>query len=264
MNGNLSLSPSRYLLRFDDICPSMNWQIWSSIEELLERFGIRPILAVIPDNRDPKLSFEPPDPRFWEKVKAWQSKNYTIAVHGYQHVYVNRNPGMLRLKRDSEFAGLPFETQEDLLKKALMVFAAKGVRADAWVAPSHSFDETTVAILSAQRIRIISDGLWPWPFTDHLGITWIPVQLPWFEEKRYGVWTVCCHHNSWTAKEVKRLEKQLETFGSRVTDVPKIVREFGGRKLTVRDRLAASRELVWNHRLPPARVWFRRFVSPRR
>jgi predicted deacetylase len=257
------LSSSRYLLRFDDICPSMNWPVWNRIEEILERYGIRPILAVIPDNRDPKLSFQPPDPRFWEKVRAWQSRNYTIAVHGYQHLYVNRNPGMMRLKRDSEFAGLPFQTQEDLVKRARMVFEAEGVHADVWVAPSHSFDETTVAALASQGIRIISDGLWPWPFTDHRGITWIPVQLPWFEEKSYGVWTVCCHHNSWTAKDIKRLAEQLETFASRMTDVPTVLRDFGGRKLTLRDRIAAAVEFVWNHRLPPARVWFRRFV-PRR
>jgi predicted deacetylase len=258
------MSASRYLLRFDDVCPSMNWPVWNSIEALLQRFDIRPILAVIPDSRDPKLSFQPPDPHFWEKVRSWQSRNYAIAVHGYQHLYVNQNPGMLRLKRASEFAGLSFETQEDLLKRALMVFAEKGVRADVWVAPSHSFDETTVAVLAKQGIRIISDGLWPWPFTDHRGITWIPTQLPWFEEKSYGVWTVCCHHNSWTAKEVRTLAEQLETFASRVTDVPTVVRDFGGRRLTFRDRAAATVELVWNHRLPPARAWARRFFPRRR
>jgi hypothetical protein len=42
-----------------------------------------------------------------------------------------------------------------------------------------------------------------------------------------------------------------------------VLRDFGGRKLTLRDRIAAAVEFVWNHRLPPARVWFRRFV-PRR
>ena len=47
-----------YLIRFDDICPTMNWVIWTEIDEILTTEGIKPILAVIPDNRNPVLFIE--------------------------------------------------------------------------------------------------------------------------------------------------------------------------------------------------------------
>ena len=53
---------ARYLLRFDDLCPTMNWGMWDRIEELLVKASIRPIVAVIPDNRDPKMDIGPADP----------------------------------------------------------------------------------------------------------------------------------------------------------------------------------------------------------
>src|SRR5690349_25091254 len=36
-----------YLLRFDDICPAMNWTVWAAIEPMLERRGISPLIAVV-------------------------------------------------------------------------------------------------------------------------------------------------------------------------------------------------------------------------
>src|SRR5256885_866914 len=48
--GSFGVS-ARYLVRFDDLCPTMNWDVWKSVEEVLFRTGIRPLLAVIPDNQ---------------------------------------------------------------------------------------------------------------------------------------------------------------------------------------------------------------------
>ena len=88
----MSIDPSecRYLIRFDDICPTMNWAGWDAIESLLMRHSIRPILAVVPDNRDPKLIVDSPCADFWERVRKWQRAGYAIALHGYQHRYVNQ------------------------------------------------------------------------------------------------------------------------------------------------------------------------------
>ena len=64
---------SRYLIRFDDICPTMNWSVWESVESILLKYHIKPILAVVPDNQDPQLVVDAPRPDFWEKVRQWQS-----------------------------------------------------------------------------------------------------------------------------------------------------------------------------------------------
>src|SRR5262245_38354882 len=76
------MTESRYLIRFDDICSTMNWLVWDAIESQLIRYAVRPILAVVPDNRDPNLIVDPPRSDFWERVRRWQSRGYTIALHG--------------------------------------------------------------------------------------------------------------------------------------------------------------------------------------
>ena len=83
---------ARYLIRFDDICSTMNWTVWDAIESQLIRHSIRPILAVVPDNHDPKLIVEVARADFWERVRSWQRAGYAIAMHGYEHRYVTTMP----------------------------------------------------------------------------------------------------------------------------------------------------------------------------
>jgi len=105
-------SRARYLIRFDDICPTIDWYIWNEIETMLISANVSPILAVIPDNRDPKLMVDPPVADFWQRVREWQKRGWTIGLHGYQHIYVNNNSGILSLNKRSEFAGLSYDGQK--------------------------------------------------------------------------------------------------------------------------------------------------------
>ena len=63
---------AKYLLRFDDLCPAMNWDTWSEIEVTLVRKGIKPLLAVVPDNQDAtlKVAFQPGTVRPPETVRV--------------------------------------------------------------------------------------------------------------------------------------------------------------------------------------------------
>lgn len=248
-DGGSVMAECRYLIRFDDICPTMNWAVWEAIERHLVQFDVKPILAVIPDNKDPKLMVDPPRADFWERVRRWQAQGYTIALHGHQHLYVNRDRGMLGLTPHSEFAGLPYEEQAAKLTQALAIFAEQGVRAEAWVAPSHSFDRVTLAVLANLGLSVVSDGLWPHPWTDPKGITWIPQQLWSFRPRPEGIWTVCNHANGWSAKRVDQFGDLLRDYASRMTDVPSVLREYGGRKLTWSDRRRGWTELIWTHRV---------------
>jgi predicted deacetylase len=242
----------RYMLRFDDICPTMNWAVWETIEAELRRHDARPILAVVPDNRDPKLMIDPPRSDFWERVRGWQASGYAIALHGYQHLYVNRNAGLMKLTPQSEFAGLPRAEQETKLKGGVDIFAQNGVTVDAWVAPAHSFDGTTVAALADLGVRVISDGLTPWPYTDGRGTFWAPQQFWSFRPKPAGVWTVCFHHNSWSAQQCDRFAEDVAAYAPRLTDLVTVANQFGHRKRGAADRFAAFSDLTWNHRLRPA------------
>jgi len=252
----------RYLVRFDDICPTMNWRVWDSIEASLLHHGVRPLLAVIPDNRDPKLVKNPPRADFWERVRRWQALGWTIALHGHQHVYVNRNAGMMRLTPQSEFAGLSRGDQEAKLRQGLAIFAAQDVRADAWIGPSHSFDRTTVELLAELGVPVISDGLWAWPHRDAKGLVWVPQQLWRFHPRPAGVWTVCHHHNSWTDGYLREFEADLAAYAPRITDLASVVKEHGNRSLTLGDRWTAVRTLVWNHRIRNLLSSIRRRVLP--
>jgi len=215
---------ARYLVRFDDICPTMDWAIWGRIEALLGQLGIQPIMAIVPDNRDPMLEVAPAVDDFWERVRRWQAAGWFIALHGYQHQYVTKDPGLVGLNPFSEFAGLPIETQKRKLGYAMEVFRRNGVRADGWVAPAHSFDQATVRALLEVGIDVISDGFFRRPVR-HLGATWIPQQIWRFRPMPAGVWTVCLHPNSLGEPGFEALRHNLARYAAKITSPAAVLRE---------------------------------------
>jgi len=146
---------------------------------------------------------------------------------------------MLGLAANSEFAGLPRAEQEAKLRQGLAIFAEHGVRADAWVAPSHSFDRTTVALLAGMGISVISDGLWNWPFTDPAGTVWVPQQLWQFHTRRKGIWTVCNHPNPWTAKRLAWFLGILAQEAPNTTHLQAVLADHAHRRLSPADRWVA-------------------------
>jgi predicted deacetylase len=216
----------RFLLRFDDICPTMRWSVWNEVENILTKTGVNPILAVVPDNRDEDLIFDPPDANFWARVRAWQERGWTIGLHGYQHRYVTQDAGMFGRTPVSEFAGLPLDVQETKLRHALQIFHEHNVFPELWVAPAHSFDARTIAALSSVGLRTISDGYALYPYRDSGGITWIPQQMGRFRNVPMGVWTICHHINDWTSREVAQLDRDLSEFGAQFASMPSIVERY--------------------------------------
>lgn len=229
-----------YLLRFDDLCETMNRGMWSRIEDALLAHDIRPIVGVIPDNRDPTLVIDPPHLGFWDQVRQWQERGWTIALHGYQHRYVTTERGFHGWNHRSEFAGLPLDQQEDKLRRALGIFAAHGVRPDAWMAPNHSFDAVTLEALARVGIRTITDGSGLFPYTDRSSFTWVPVQLWGLVPRSVGLWTVCLHHNRWSEVDFRRFVTQLERFAPRITSLPEALERYGQRRRTWLDAAFAT------------------------
>ena len=158
----------QYLLRFDDICPTMNGRVWAEIESILVERGLKPVLAVVPDNQDPVLQVDPPVADFWDRVRAWQEWGWTIALHGYQHRYVSKNAGLVAVRKKSEFAGLPVETQREKLRRGMEIFEREGIRSRVWIAPGNAFDATTVALLPEFGINVISAGWFQFPYLSPL------------------------------------------------------------------------------------------------
>jgi peptidoglycan/xylan/chitin deacetylase (PgdA/CDA1 family) len=213
---------ARYLVRFDDICPGMNWQVWREIEKICADSDVRPMLAVVPSNEDPTLDVGPKEPRFWDEVRGWQARGWAIGLHGYQHRYVTREKGLIGINARSEFAGLPAAEQADKLRRAVEIFRAERVRPDVWIAPGHSFDATTVSALRDLGIDAISDGFFLSAHRDDKGMLWVPQQIWSFRYRPFGLWTVCYHHNDWSAGDLKRFAADVAAYRARITSFAEI------------------------------------------
>jgi predicted deacetylase len=213
---------ARYLVRFDDICPTMNWTVWEEIEAALTAADVRPLLAVIPSNEDRTLMVAPPADDFWARARGWQARGWAIGLHGYQHRYVTHDGGLVPLNRRSEFAGVPAGEQADKLRRAVEIFRREGIRPDVWIAPGHSFDRATLAALPEVGIEVVSDGFFLSAHRDPAGMLWIPQQLWGFRYRPFGLWTVCYHHNGWTPAELARFRRDLASYRERIVSLAEV------------------------------------------
>lgn len=234
---------ARYLVRLDDACHTMNRKKWGLVEQILDFYGIKPIVAVVPDVRDPQLIVDEPDSAFWNKVRAWQAKGWTVAMHGHTHVmHPTDSKLLLPYYQRSEFAGLTLEDQSAKIAASWRIFLAEGVTPEAWVAPAHSFDLVTLQAVRAQTtIRVVCDGIARNAYYEH-GFYWIPQQLWGLVNRRTGLWTVCLHPNSMTDASIAEFGKAIrDRFRDRIVglqDVP----------LQTRPKSLASRlynEIYW-------------------
>jgi predicted deacetylase len=231
---------SKFLLRFDDICPTINWGAWEKLEKIMLEEDVRPILSVIPDNQDEALHEGEPNVHFWERVRGWQAHGWTIGLHGYQHRYVTAEAGMIGLNNFSEFSGLPFEEQRDKLQKGLAIFQREKVRADVWVAPAHSFDANTVRALVSLGVRTISDGMALYPHRDSQGVFWVPQQLWRFRTAPFGVWTVCVHQKDDLYLDAALFQRRIREYRRSITSFPEVVQAYAQRKRSSTDDIFAA------------------------
>jgi len=222
-------SHAKYIIRFDDICSTMHWKKWEPIERGLVELGIKPLLAVVPDNQDAKLKVADAHPSFWSKVREWQARGWTIGLHGYQHLYHTSSSGILGINSRSEFAGLSLDTQEIMLQKGCQIFRMNGVEPAVWVAPAHSFDGLTLVALARQGISVVSDGISLFPVRGRYGTIWVPQQFSRLRQMPMGIWTTCYHVNNMSDGAIEALLADLIRFKSRITTVEVAVAE-------VRDR----------------------------
>ena len=167
------MSNRKILLRFDDICPTMNWTQWNKAKVLLDKVGVKPMLGIVPDNYDPELQIDEPREDFWEYIKELQQNGYTIAMHGYHHKFELKADGIVTKYKISEFAGLPYDVQLEKIRKGKDLMKSHGVETDIFFAPAHSYDDNTLRALAVCGFRYVSDGMSSRPYVSH-GIKLIP------------------------------------------------------------------------------------------
>lgn len=235
------MTPATFLVRFDDICPTMDWASWEQVEHVLVLEGVKPLMAVVPDNRDDNLVFGQENEYFWSKVRDWQKMGWSIAVHGYQHLYQTNDPGLVGLNKYSEFSGLSYEQQSKKLQKALSIFESHDIKPNLWIAPAHSFDKVTVRVLSDLGIEIISDGFFKGP-VKYMNMIWIPQQLWKFHDFRSGIWTVCYHVNGMKKEELDRIFSDLNQYKESIVSLDYVLKNTSINAITIFDHVFSN---VW-------------------
>lgn len=189
----------------------MRWDRFSQIMELFTVHGIRSIIGVIPENRDPEMLRLPEHPNFWSDIRKHSDEGHIIAQHGYQHRYETSNGGMLNINEKSEFAGLPYDTQLRKIRHGNQILEKHiAKKVTWWMAPAHSFDQNTCRALVASGFTHITDGIALFPFKKH-GLTWIPQQLWKARPMPFGVWTICIHPNTLRDEEFELIRQFVET-----------------------------------------------------
>ena len=203
----------KYLIRLDDACPTMNAKKWQRLEDILDTYGVKPMVGVIPANKDAKQKIDAVDTEFWIKVRRWEIKGWTIALHGYDHCFISDDGmrGLNPLWERSEFAGVPLELQKDKIRKGVEVCRANGIDPKYFFAPAHTYDGNTLrALREESNIRIISDTIATKPyrkgdfvFTPQMGGHCTEMKIP-------GIWTFCLHPSAMIEEDFVATEAFLE------------------------------------------------------
>jgi predicted deacetylase len=226
---------SKYLIRFDDIHECMNWEMWDQIEEILDMYKIRPLVAVIPRNRDSSLSAWPKNNHYKDRYLSMKNKGYEMCQHGYDHVYISAEPGLFGLSPRSEFAGIDPLLQEEKIVKGKNILKDLQINPRCWIGPNHSYDQNTIDILKRSGFTIISDGLHRLPYMYDEKIMLIPSQK--WEMKSFfpGLFTICYHHNNWDGKMLAQFERDVIANRSKIVQLDDVIDCYQGRKKTLFD-----------------------------
>jgi predicted deacetylase len=208
-----------YYLRLDDASPFANQANWSKMENLLDKYGVKPIVGIIPDNQDPSmLKNYQQNLSFWDDALRWQSKGWLIALHGYHHLYTTTEGGINPVHQRSEFAGLPMQLQKDMLQKGCAILRSHHIEPKAFFAPSHTFDEQTVtALLEGTSIRMISDTI-AWNVYWKNGMFYLPQQAGRVRRLPFRFTTFCYHPNTMNDSAFEILESFLKKNQSKFGD----------------------------------------------
>ena len=194
-----------YIIRLYDANPKMNPDGWDRIERILDKYNVKPIVGVIPDCKD-ELFVWNYDNCFWDKVLEWQHKGWTIAQHGYNHVYHDCGNNI-----HSEFIGLSYNEQKEIIEKGFNVLMDHGVKATCFFAPGHTFDNITVQVCrDSKRFDFISDGYALYPFRRD-EMLFLPSI---FDTARkflpFGIYTFILHPSFTTEKEFEHFESFIK------------------------------------------------------
>ena len=197
-------------IRMDDITPDMDYTKFLRFKELCDLYEIKPLIGVVPDNRDENLHKEEAHKDFWNFIRELQNNGWSVALHGYRHIYTSKRMGCFPLNRLSEFAGKSFDEQFQMLQFGKNFLKKNGVLTDTFMAPAHSFDKNTIKALKQLGFSKITDGFGDAPYSKW-GMVFYPISFKQSQslEKQDGYTTFVVHSNTMNDKDFERYEKMF-------------------------------------------------------
>lgn len=208
-----------YLLRLDDASENMMLDNWMRMKKLLDKYDVKPIFGIIPDNKDPELLKYDKVTDFWKMMNQWQNEGWIPAMHGCNHVFETIEGGINPVNRKSEFAGVPLERQREKLRKGYKIITDYGIITDVFFAPAHTFDENTLkAIYLETDIKIISDTVandiyYNEPFY------YIPQQSGRVRKLPFKTVTFCYHPNTMMDKDFIELNSFMKKHKNQFNNI---------------------------------------------
>jgi len=195
------------LIRMDDIAENMNWKYMDRCELLFDKFNLKPLLGVIPENKDPEFLKYSKNSDFWSRVKSWERKGWEISMHGYTHIYQQetKKKDIFNYGGRSEFYGLDYQSQLSKIELGLKKFKEKNISVKSFFAPNHTYDLNTLKALKECNIKIIIDGYGLFPYYK-FDLLFIPqlfykeILLP------FGIQSTSMHINYWDKKYLQNFE----------------------------------------------------------
>ena len=213
------------LLRMDDISENMNWSLMDKCEKLFDKYKIKPLLGIIPINKDPELLKYPYNSKFWERVTDWKNKGWEISMHGFNHLYTqksNNKKDIFNYGGNSEFYGLKYSEQLSKIQSGLSEFSKRNIKVRSFFAPNHIYDKNTLKALKESGIKIIIDGYGLFPyFKDQ--ILFVPqlfykeIILP------FGIQSTQMHINYWKEKDFVNFENLINKIYKKVITLDYII-----------------------------------------
>lgn len=210
------------VFRLDDITSDMNWDNFYAVKSIFDKYGIKPLIGVVPDNQDITLEKGPVCSSFWEIIRELQKNGWSIAQHGYQHVYSSNHGGILGLKNQSEFAGLSYLEQCDKICRGKEILQKQGIYVTIFMAPGHTFDRNTLKALKQNGFSYISDG-YAYRIYKRCGISHIPCRTSKLTVGK-GTDTICLHTNTMNVSHVNALNEFISHNRKYLVDYNELIK----------------------------------------
>jgi predicted deacetylase len=206
------------LIRIDDVCENMDWELMKKLELLFDQYSIKPVLGVIPNNMDKEFLAFSRNNNFWEQVRKWQAKGWEIVQHGNTHIYdklCSKKSDYFNYGGGSEFFGHSLNTQESRIKKGLEKFKKEGINIRAFFAPNQTYDENTFIALKNSDIKEIIDGYGLMPYTEK-NIKFIPQLFEKVVLLPFGIQSTKLHLHSWKEVDYVNFEKFIKKNSNKI------------------------------------------------